>query len=88
MYVGTFSSGWRLVAGAAAVAGYVLGRYGPSVKKSADCALKEAIKCGLRTSEEVRDWSAKARTTAKAYVDDVRAEMAREAAAEQAPQEA
>ena len=88
MYVGTIGRSWRLAASAAAVTGYLVARYGPAVKSSAERALRDAVKCGLRASDEVRCWASKAQGTVKSYVDEARAEMAQEAAAEQAPQEA
>jgi hypothetical protein len=83
MYGGMLTGGWRVAAATAAVAGYLVGRYGPRVKKSAESALKDAVKCGLRASDELRGWATKAQATVKAYLDEVRAEMAQEAAAEQ-----
>ena len=84
MYVRAMGTGWKVMAAAAAVAGYLVAKHGPAIKKHADCIARDAVRCGLRASNVVCGWSAKARESVKGYVDEVRAEMASEAEAEQA----
>ena len=84
MYVRAMGTGWRTIVGAAAVGGYLLAKHGPVIKERLEPVVRDAIKCGLRASDEVWGCSERVRTAVRGYVEEVRTEMASETAAEQA----
>ena len=84
MYVGTFGRSLRVIAAAAAVAGYLAGKYGPGLTQGVRSAAKDAIKCGIRTSEELRGLADRAKGTLDSFVAEARTEMAEERATQEA----
>lgn len=85
MLLRVMGTGGKLLVGVAALGGYLVAKHAPAIKKYADEAIKDAIKCGLTVQDEVSRWAARTQEIWEAYVAEAKAEMAKEMENSQAP---